>query len=201
MNDESEVDIRDQMLAYLFDLEARTPAGKSFEMPPHALLEKQFGTSSTPVRCAMYAFRELRKARQAAIPDMSDAPKKWREQAERFQRNLAKATALKLEAEVRKRVEDYIHERLQPAYNARMGLYQRVIDGRKGVMKRAIYRQMLAALHPDQSMSPEKKREMFEIWQKLENVLVSAEEAPLPMPRMPLPKTVEPWQAKAKKAS
>jgi hypothetical protein len=187
------------MLAYLFDLEARTPAGKSFEMPPHAMLEKQFGTSSTPVRCAMYAFRELRKARQAGIPDMSAAPKKWREQAERFQRNLAKATALKLEAEVRKRVDDYIHERLRPAYSERMGLYQRVIDARKGVMKRAVYRKMLACLHPDQSMSAETKREMFEIWQKLENVLVSSEETPLPMPKMPVPKTMEEWQARARK--
>jgi hypothetical protein len=89
---------------------------------------------------------------------------------------------------------------LLPSLNEKLEHYNAVINARKGVMPRSLFRKILACLHPDQSMSDATKREMFEAWQKLERVVVSAAELPQQPSRNPLPATPEEFYAMRVKA-
>jgi len=76
-----------------------------------------------------------------------------------------------------------------PHYKKTYEEYVRVIKTRKGVMDRASYRKILAALHPDRVQDPALKKraeEAFNMFTKIERLLLDEKKSPTatePMPR------------------
>jgi hypothetical protein len=91
----------------------------------------------------------------------------------------------KVQAEVQKRVEELVI----PHFQQKERDAERVIKARKSVMPRATYRKILAALHPDDAMSKDSKREVFLAFKELELVIVG--EAEMPTGNSSLPSTLE----------
>lgn len=75
-----------------------------------------------------------------------------------------------------------IDERYKPAIDRELAEAAQVVKARRGVMPRAMYRKIMACLHPDNSMGVEVRREAFEFFGGLELVLVSEKEMPTNMP-------------------
>jgi hypothetical protein len=60
-----------------------------------------------------------------------------------------------------------------------------IIASRKGVMDRATYKKILACLHPDNSMSKERRAEAFNFFSLIEKRLLDEKESPTPTITMP----------------
>jgi hypothetical protein len=74
-----------------------------------------------------------------------------------------------------------------PHYKKTEAEYQRVIKARKGVMDRATYKKILSCLHPDRVGAALAKRfeEAFNLFTKLETLLLNEKESPTPSMVMP----------------
>lgn len=92
----------------------------------------------------------------------------------------------KVEAEIKRRLDEFI----LPKYNAKMKDYDRVIKARRGIMPRADFRKILAALHPDQR-DTDKLTEAFSIFKEHELAICSEKELPTDLPTNKIPQTVE----------
>ena len=98
-----------------------------------------------------------------------------------------------LELEFEQRIQEEVRHRLEatilPHYKKTYEEYVRVIKTRKGVMDRASYRKILAALHPDRVQDPALKKraeEAFNMFTKIERLLLDEKKSPTatePMPR------------------
>jgi hypothetical protein len=100
--------------------------------------------------------------------------------------------AQELEAGYEQRVRDEVRRRLEetilPRYKERVAGVERVLKARKGVMDRATYRKIRACLHPDRVQDSELKaryEEAFNLFNKLESVLLDEMEAPTPTLTIP----------------
>jgi hypothetical protein len=100
-----------------------------------------------------------------------------------------------LEAGHEQRVRDEVRRRLEetilPRYKERLADAERVLRARKGVVDRATYRKIRACLHPDRVQDPELKaryEEAFNLFNKLESVLLDEQE--LPTPTLTIPATL-----------
>ncbi|MBV8089416.1 MAG: hypothetical protein JO139_07535 [Alphaproteobacteria bacterium] len=103
--------------------------------------------------------------------------------------------AQELEAAHEQRVRDEVRRRLEetilPRYKERLADAERVLKARKGVMDRATYRKIRACLHPDRVQDPELKEryeEAFNLFNRLESVLLDEKE--LPTPTLTIPTTL-----------
>jgi hypothetical protein len=68
-----------------------------------------------------------------------------------------------------------------PHYNEKYNLYMSVIKARKGIMDRASYRKILAALHPDRQLDPSLKKraeDAFNLFTKIEKLVLDEKESP-----------------------
>ena len=97
----------------------------------------------------------------------------------------------KLDQEFDVRVQDEIRERLEatvlPHYKKTEAQYRAIIKSRKGVMDRATYKKILSCLHPDR-VDPSLARryeEAFNLFTKLEAVLLNEKESPTQSVKMP----------------
>jgi transposase-like protein len=97
----------------------------------------------------------------------------------------------KLDHEFEARVLAGIQERLEatvlPHYKKTEAQYRVIIKSRKGVMDRATYKKILSCLHPDR-VDPSLARryeEAFNLFTKLEAVLLKEKESPTPSVKMP----------------
>jgi ribosomal protein L17 len=98
-----------------------------------------------------------------------------------------------LDLEFEQRIQEEIRHRLEatilPHYKKTYDEYVRVIKARKGVMDRASYRKILAALHPNRVQDPVLKKraeEAFNTFTKIERLLLDEKQSPTatePMPR------------------
>ena len=98
-----------------------------------------------------------------------------------------------LDLEFEQRIQDELRHRLEatilPHYKKTYDEYVRVIKARKGVVDRANYRKILAALHPDRVQDPALKKraeEAFNMFTKIERLLLDEKQSPTatePMPR------------------
>jgi hypothetical protein len=175
-----EAEISDQVFDYIMAMDKRGEAIPSIEA-----LMVTLGVSQTPIRYAKYALAKIKQEREDAIPDISSFPKKYRDECERFRRNLEKFARRKIDEGVRKELDEYMNEVILPQKRKDQEHYHAVVNAHKGVMKRDVYRKMLACLHPDQSMSAATRAEMFEIWKNLGYVLVGPAEAPITLSTLP----------------
>jgi hypothetical protein len=89
------------------------------------------------------------------------------------------------EEAVQEGIEQAINETVLPQYLKEMAGARQVIESRKGVMKRAEYRLIAAALHPDQSMSKGRLQQAFVTFTKYELTLCAEREIPTTAPRVP----------------
>ena len=90
-----------------------------------------------------------------------------------------------LELEFEQRIQEEVRHRLEatilPHYKKTYEEYVRVIKTRKGVMDRASYRKILAALHPDRVQDPALKKraeEAFNMFTKIERLLLDEKKSP-----------------------
>lgn len=97
----------------------------------------------------------------------------------------------KLDQEFEARVLAGIQERLKstvlPHYKKTEAQYRAIIKSRKGVMDRATYKKILSCLHPDRVDRSLARRyeEAFNLFTKLEAVLLNEKESPTPSLKMP----------------
>jgi lambda repressor-like predicted transcriptional regulator len=90
-----------------------------------------------------------------------------------------------LDLEFEQRVQAEVQSRLEatilPHYNEKYNLYMSVIKARKGIMDRASYRKILAALHPDRQLDPALKKraaDAFNLFTKIEKLVLDEKESP-----------------------
>jgi lambda repressor-like predicted transcriptional regulator len=90
-----------------------------------------------------------------------------------------------LDLEFEQRVQAEVQSRLEatilPHYNEKYNLYMSVIKARKGIMDRASYRKILAALHPDRQLDPSLKKraeDAFNLFTKIEKLVLDEKESP-----------------------
>jgi hypothetical protein len=106
-------------------------------------------------------------------------------------RKLEAEFAVRIRAEVRKRLEDTI----LPSYNESYAMHKDVIKARKGVMDKAKYRKFLFCLHPDRvanlkdDVLTRRFHDAFDEFTKLEKVLLNEKESPTHF--APIPRTYE----------
>jgi hypothetical protein len=166
----------------------------------------EHGVSATIIRTAVAKEEGRREALQEAYLDPQTLSRSAQEKLQAAIRQEQR----RLEAEFERRVQDEIKKRLDelvmPAWLKKLADADRVIKSRKGVMPRAEYRLIAAALHPDQSMSKERMHEAFLAFTKHELPLVAEKE--LPISQAPMPRNYEElmrmraeMQAKRRKSS
>jgi hypothetical protein len=145
------------------------------------------GVSARQVR-AIIEVENIKRAAQAKInPDKLSLTARLKLDAAIKQAKRA------LDLEFEQRIHDEVRHRLEatilPHYKKTYDEYVRVIKARKGVMDRASYRKILAALHPDRVQDPALKKraeEAFNMLTKIERLLLDEKQSPTatePMPR------------------
>jgi hypothetical protein len=135
----------------------------------------EFGLNSVqPVKIAL-AKAEVR--RDPPI-DATALPKSAQEKLQ----SAIKQAVRKLEGDYEKRVQDGIKQAINdtvlPHYNKKMNEFDEVIKSRKGVLTSEEFRLILSCLHPDQSSSPERLREAFNLFKSHELSLRGEKEMP-----------------------
>lgn len=137
--------------------------------------------------------RREAKAEAAVDPDALSMSAK-----ERLAAAIRQATQ-KLEQEFAQRVRDEVRSRIEqtvlPAYAEEYQRYRDWIDHRKGCMDRRTYIKILAQLHPDKGGHAD----LFDIFKKLEKVLLDEKESPTP--KAAFPRTYDDLMAMKQKAS
>lgn len=105
----------------------------------------------------------------------------------------------KLNLAFEQRVLEEINSRLDtlvlPHYNEKYQEYCAVVNARKGVMTAAEYRELCACLHPDQSMSEERRLKVF-VWlsdTRMRLKLVAESESPTDTMTFKMPATAREW--------
>jgi hypothetical protein len=92
------------------------------------------------------------------------------------------------ETRVLRAIRQRLEETILPSYEKTAADHQEIIKARKGLMSKADYNKIMSCLHPDsrKSITDEKLVEAFQIWRKLEILLLDEKESPtatLGMPR------------------
>lgn len=105
---------------------------------------------------------------------------------------------VELEAEIRAHVHKQWDEHWIPDYLQKAKRADRIIDNFKGIMSKATYRKILAALHPDGVDEDRKARysELFQLFKGLEDVLVKEPVENTLTRASTLPKTVQEMMAR-----
>jgi DNA-binding CsgD family transcriptional regulator len=104
---------------------------------------------------------------------------------------------LEFEAKLQARLKDALNDTILPAYNESYAKHNEAIKTRKGIITRAIYRNILACLHPDRVRDPDLKKKYeaaFHEFTKLEIHLLDEKQSPM-APSFKMPTTYEEWMA------
>ena len=108
----------------------------------------------------------------------------------------------RLQAEFERAVQDEIskalNETVLPQYNKEKAEFRLVIELRKGLMPRAMYRFILSCLHPDRVTDPGQKEvytKAFQAFSAIELALCNEKE--MPTTSAPLPRTYEEWMKRS----
>lgn len=111
-------------------------------------------------------------------PDPVDLSQSAREKFDAALRAHKKMLDVQFEQRVQAEVKQRVEELILPHFQQKERDAERIIKARKSVMPRSTYRKILAALHPDDSMSKEAKRLTFEAFKDLELLVVGEAEMP-----------------------
>jgi hypothetical protein len=119
---------------------------------------------------------EAELARERAKPmgvDFTQAPKTWRQKFESFQRQYARQKDREVEQRVQDRIEQWMEKMRPHLENAR-----HITEGRKGLISKGESTKLKRCLHPDNSASTDMRHQAFIIWQRIEHLLLSEQDAP-----------------------
>jgi hypothetical protein len=166
---------------------------------PHKL-QAEHGVSHVTFDMAITA--EL--ARKEALEEKSALDPSWmsktaQEKLEAAIRQHKRQLDVDFEQRVQAEVQSRIEATILPHYNEKYDLYLSVIKARKGILDRASYRKILAALHPDRQLDPalkKKAEDAFNLFTKIEKLVLDEKESPTG--DVPLPKTYADLMARRK---
>jgi hypothetical protein len=166
---------------------------------PHKL-QDEHGVSHVTFDMAITA--EL--ARKEALEEKSALDPSWmsktaQEKLEAAIRQHKRQLDVDFEQRVQAEVQSRIEATILPHYNEKYDLYLSVIKARKGILDRASYRKILAALHPDRQLDPalkKKAEDAFNLFTKIEKLVLDEKESPTG--DVPLPKTYADLMARRK---
>jgi hypothetical protein len=103
-------------------------------------------------------------------------------------RQATKKLEVELLARARAEVRQIWNEKYLPRYNEKMQHYERVLQARRGVMTREIFKKIWKCLHPDWVPDADRKpmyAEAFRLFSHLEVVLLNEKEFPTKGPELP----------------
>jgi len=110
-----------------------------------------------------------------------------------FERRLMRQNDAKVDALVRVQVRKYLDEIFLPVHQKKLAQAERVIQSRKHLMSKADFNLVRACLHPDNSAGKERRDRAFDIFNKLEDLLIGEKELPLVGGAPPLPSSLAEW--------
>lgn len=145
---------------------------------------------------------QVENARREGRADPIIDPKALSQTAQQKLESAVRQHQRKLDAEFENRVQEEYQARLNeflPEYKKKLDQAEELIKSRDGVMTRAIFKKILACLHPDRGMGEAALTDAFQIFNKLERVLVK--EVEMPTPLTSFPKTYEEMMAMKQRAS
>lgn len=153
-------------------------AGKKF--PGKKKFAKLIGVSHMAVEKALDRLKMEREGRVEPVIDLATFPRSLREKMDIALRQHRR----KLEAEFTDRVkaesDSRLNEFLLPYWNAKIIEAEEIFASHKGVMTRAVFRKILACLHPDRSMGTDALNEAFNTFRGLEAMLCKVEDTARP---------------------
>jgi len=146
--------------------------------------EQESGLSNTVLRAAVA--REEGRREPTVTPDMLSmtAQQKFDTAIRQAKRKLE----IEIETKCREDLQRWLNEVTLPQYAKELGVLERSIRERKGIMDRITYRKILACLHPDRVIDPALKKryeEAFRLFTELEKRVLDEKESPTQFRKMP----------------
>ena len=132
--------------------------------------------------------------------DMALLPMSMQQKCEAWKRQTEKRLRIEIAEEERLKVRKWWNEDLFPHYNKELTNAKAIEKARKGVFTGPVYRRLLAALHPDRSVSTESLHELFILFKAKEMVLLSEKELQVAS-GWSLPKTYEEWMERRRQTT
>jgi hypothetical protein len=148
---------------------------------------KEFGASNIVVRKAVATERGRREAEADRPIDASTLPISSREKLEAAIRQHKRKLEMEFEPRLQQRLQELLADTVLPAYNKSYAEYQEVTKARKGLMDRTTFNKIRRCLHPDsrQSVSDERLHEAFQLFSKMELLLLDESQHPTASFKMP----------------
>lgn len=165
-------------------------------------LAKESGVSHSTLKNAVIAERARVEALQEPPVDVNTLSISAKEKLDIAIRQEKKKLQVEFEDAVRAEVKRRLDDSIMPGYQKRLDEYNRVIKARKGIMKRAMFKKILACLHPDRVQDVALKgryEEAFVEFSKLEIVLCDEKE--MPTNAFNVPKSAAEWEELKRRAT
>jgi DNA-binding MarR family transcriptional regulator len=143
--------------------------GKTWEQ-----VQTEYGVGSTAVRAAI----NKERGRRDPVIDQTSLSESAQEKLQRAIKQAVRKLEADHELKVRDGIKQAIEETVLPHYNKKMDEFDEVIKARKGVLTSDEFRLILSCLHPDQSASPDRLREAFNVFKSHELSLRGEKEMP-----------------------
>jgi DNA-binding protein YbaB len=137
-------------------------------------VKAEYDVGYTAVRAALNT--ELGRRDVPIDPEL--LPKTAQEKLQRAIKQAVRKHEAEYEMRVQEGIKQAINETVLPHYNKKMDEFDEVIKSRKGVLTSDEFRLILSCLHPDQSSSPERLREAFNLFKSHELSLRGEKEMP-----------------------
>jgi transposase-like protein len=118
------------------------------------------------------------QGRRDAPIDPTTLPPSAQEKLQRAIKQVLRKHEAEYERRVQEGVKQVIDKTVLPHYNKKMDEFDEVIKSRKGVLTNEEFKLILSCLHPDQSASPERLREAFNLFKSHELSLRGEKEMP-----------------------
>ncbi len=118
-----------------------------------------------------------------------------------FERRLTRQNDAKVNVLVQIQVRQALDEIFLPAHREKLAQAERIIQSRKHLLSKADFNLIRACLHPDNSASKDRRDRAFDIFNKLEDLLVGEKELPLGGGAPPLPSSLAEWDEMKAKAT
>ena len=146
--------------------------------------EQESGLSNTVLRAAVA--REEGRREPIITRDMLSMSAQQKLDA--AIRQAKRKLEIEIETRCREDLQRWLNEVTLPQYAKELGILERSIRERKGVMDRITYRKILACLHPDRVSDPVLKKryeEAFRLFTELEKRVLDEKESPTQFRKMP----------------
>jgi len=169
-------DVREKVATLVLD------EGKTFKEA-----EAETGVSNIVARTAVAHEQGRRKARSDPPIDPTTLSLSAQQKFEAALRQHKRKLDLEFEPRVQQRLQELLGDTVLPHYNEIKANYEAVTKARKGLMDKATFNKIRRCLHPDsrQSVSDERLHEAFQLFSRMELLLLDESQHPTASFKMP----------------